>query len=99
VVDLLQAARPAEDPPVIFPALKLDEQAWDVVVSEGAFEVTGKRIVRMIEMTDMTNREGLHYMHQRLQRIGVIDKLRKLGAQEGDSVLIGDYEFAFTDEA
>jgi GTP-binding protein len=97
--DLLERAQPAEEPTVLFPALKLDEQSWDVVASEGTFEVTGKRIIRMIEMTDLNNREGLHYMQQRLQRIGVIDKLRQMGAQEGDSVVIGDYEFAFTDES
>jgi len=34
----------------------------------------------------------------RLERIGVIEKLREHGAQEGDTVFIGEISFAFTDE-
>jgi GTPase len=99
IVITLEANKPAEDVPVLMPALRADEHAWDVEKSEDGYVVTGKRIVRMVEMTDLNNGEALRYMHRRLQRVGVIDKLRQLGAEEGDTVLIGEYDFAFTDQA
>ena len=50
-------------------------------------------------MTDLKNDEALRYLHRRLERIGVIKKLRDLGATEGDTVTIGELEFAFAEEA
>jgi GTP-binding protein len=53
----------------------------------------------MVEMTELTNDEAVRYLHRRLERVGVIDKLRELGAEEGDEVTIGELTFAFTDES
>jgi len=100
ITQLLEQTQPKDDIPVVMPALTAGQDTqWDVVaLGEGGYEVTGKRIIRMVEMTEMRNDEGLRYLHRRLQRIGVIDKLRSAGAAEGDTVKIGNYEFSFTDE-
>jgi GTP-binding protein len=52
----------------------------------------------MVAMTDFNNFEAIRYLHRRLQRIGLIDKLRELGAKHGDTVLIGEHELAFSEE-
>ncbi len=99
LTQILEATLPKEDIPVLMPALHAGADiSWDVVPKGDGFEVTGKRIIRMVEMTEMKNDEGVRYLHRRLQRIGVIDKLRVAGAAEGDTVRIGNYEFSFTDE-
>ena len=36
-------------------------------------------------------------LHQQLERMGVIRRLRDLGAQDGDTVRIGKEEFDFID--
>lgn len=72
-----------------------DEGAWDVEEIANGFEVTGKRIERMIAMTDLANDEALRYLHRRLERIGVLKRLEEMGARDGDTVRIGDFEFAY----
>jgi GTP-binding protein len=51
----------------------------------------------MVQMTDLDNDEALRYLHRRLARIGVIQKLRDLGASAGHQVMVGDVEFEFED--
>ena len=86
--------------PVLLPAHRAeDPEAWDVVETGDGFRVVGKRIERLVAMTKLENDEGLRYLHRRLQRIGVIERLRKAGAEEGDTVTVGKFEFAFTEDA
>lgn len=98
--EALKAATPEEEIPVLLPALKPnDELSWEVQPTEEGYEILGKRIQRMVQMTDLQNSEALRYLQRRLERIGVIDRLRQLGAEEGDLVTVGDVEFAFSDES
>ncbi|HRF60228.1 MAG TPA: GTPase ObgE [Fimbriimonadaceae bacterium] len=92
-----EAAQP--EVPVIAPTIRDEfDQHWEVVAIEGGYEVLGRRILRMVAMTDLDNRDALRYLHRRLQRLGVIEKLREMGAEEGDTVVVGDLEFHFTDQ-
>ena len=71
---------------------------WEVTKTDNRIEVTGKPVLRMVAMTDLNNRDALRYLHRRLERMGVLDKMRELGAEEGDQVIIGNFEFTYTDE-
>jgi len=72
-------------------------ETWSVEVEEDEYVVVGKGITRMVEMTNLGNNESVRYLHRRLQRMGVIDKLRESGAEDGDAVRIGDWAFAFVE--
>jgi GTP-binding protein len=86
--------------PVLMPALsKSQDLEWDVEQTEEGFEVHGKRVRRLVAMTDLENSDAVRYLHRRLQRLGVIERLRELGAEEGDTVFVGDAVFSFTDES
>jgi GTP-binding protein len=99
VTDAVEATMPEEEIPVMLPALqKQNEDYWEVIREEEGFRVVGKRLERMIAMTDLESRDAVRYLQKRLERIGVIEKLRKEGIEEGDSVAIGEFEFDFTDE-
>jgi len=99
IAETLAATKPAEDIPMLLPALKASfDLAFDVEETEDGFAVTGRRIERLVAMTDLENDEAVRYLHRRLERIGVIEKLRNHGAHEGDTVTIGEVSFAFTDE-
>lgn len=92
-----ETAKPAV--PVLLPAMApTPDQAWAVEKDNDEYLVTGKRVERMVAMTNLNNEEALHYLHRRLERLGVINKLRDLGAKEGDTVRIGSFEFAFAEE-
>jgi GTPase len=84
--------------PVITPTLRPEEDlSWDVERRNGDYVVTGKRVERMVAMTDLNNDEALRYLHRRLVRMGVIEKLREMGAEEGDTVIIGEVELGYTE--
>jgi GTP-binding protein len=98
ILELVRAAEAAEPTPVVYsPEHREMDSSWDVVRTDDGFEVTGKRMLRMVAMTDLENRDAVRYLHKRLMRLGVIDRLRELGAEEGDTVYIGDAVFSFTD--
>lgn len=96
-LDKLTPEEFAEDETIhLAPPVKLDEE-WDAVkIDEGEFRLVGRRIERLFDMTDMNNDEAIRYLHRRLVRLGVIEKLRELGAEEGDEVQVGEEVFAYT---
>jgi GTP-binding protein len=99
VWEKLQETKDDTPLPVVMPLANIDKgPAFEIEKDEDFYIVKGKRIERLVSMTDMESGEAVRYLHRRLERLGVIDKLREMGAEEGDSVVIGDFEFAFTDE-
>ncbi|MBO6262996.1 MAG: GTPase ObgE [Clostridia bacterium] len=53
-----------------------------------------KLLTRNVVLNDM---DSLAYMQKTLKYYGVIDGLRRKGAKDGDTVIIGDIEFDFVD--
>ncbi|MFT4298464.1 MAG: GTPase ObgE [Aeromicrobium sp.] len=51
--------------------------------------VRGEKPARWVRQTDFSNDEAVGFLADRLNRLGVEDTLLKLGAQEGDDVIIG----------
>ncbi len=93
-------AMPAQDDAeVITLSPERNDEAWSAEEVEGGFRIHGKRIERAIAMTDLDNREAVFRLQRRLERWGVFDRLRELGAAEGDTVFVGEEEFAFTEES
>lgn len=68
-----------------------------MALGEGAFEVSGDEVERVVVMTDLGNPEALRHLHRRLERMGVIRRLRGLGARAGDRVRIGEIELDFVE--
>ena len=68
------------------------------VVRDGAvFEVVGSSMQRLIDSVNFDDEESMSWFHRTLRKWGVIDALRKAGAQEGDTVRIIDMEFDFVE--
>lgn len=98
VLELLKT-KDMEEVPVLTPAIsKSRNDLWEVVREEDGFRVIGERITRMVAMTNLENSEGVYVLQRKLDRVGVFDRLRDMGAEEGDSVSIGEFEFSFTEE-
>ncbi len=64
----------------------------DFTVTEtgDGWRVRGTKPERWVRQTDFSNDEAVGFLADRLDRLGIEAKLIKLGALEGDSVLIGD---------
>ncbi len=68
------------------------EQAGD-----GRFVVSGDNIERLISMTDLDSEDAVRHLHRQLERMGVIERLRGLGAKDGDRVRIGSADLEFVE--
>ena len=77
----------------------VEDEIHVVKAQEGGWEIISKKVNRMVAMTELTNRDAVRYLHRRLARMGVIESLRKAGAEEGDTVYVGSAVFQFTDQA
>jgi GTPase len=58
------------------------------------WRVRGEKPERWIRQTDFSNDEAVGFLADRLNRLGVEEKLLALGAEEGDTVLIGEADNA-----
>lgn len=66
------------------------------VVREGdGFRVRGERAEKLVARTDLGNYEALAWLQKRLRGLGVEEELKRLGAEEGDAVFIGDEVFDY----
>ncbi len=62
--------------------------------SNGEYVVKNKKIERMVAMTDLNNEEALDYLKHRLKKMGIADRLKKMGVEEGSTVIIGELVFS-----
>ncbi|SFP75155.1 GTP-binding protein [Geodermatophilus dictyosporus] len=98
-VDEHRAALPAPEPArVTLTPRAVDDSGFTVTPDpddEGTFVVRGVKPERWVRQTDFTNDEAVGFLADRLNRLGVEEELTRLGAQEGDTVVIGDVAFDF----
>jgi GTPase len=74
-----------------------DPDAFSIERGDGGeFVVTGERIERLAAMTDFDSDEGMARFERVLGKMGVEKRLAALGAQPGDTVRIGAYEFTYS---
>ncbi len=77
---------------------KLDTNSVEVTkLDEGVFEVTGGKMAELMRKTNIEEDDSLAYFQKRLRDDGVISKLRELGMRDGDTVIVGDIEFEYTE--
>jgi GTP-binding protein len=62
------------------------------------YEVIGQGMERMVAITPMDNEHAVRRLQRILEKAGVYEKLRAVGAKDGDTVRIGTIEFEYIDE-
>lgn len=98
ILEALNAAESAAPTDVnLIVSAPRDDDPWNVIQVEEGFEIVGRRIERMVAMTELKNRDAVRYLHRRLSRMGVIEALKKAGAEEGDTVFVKNAVFTFAD--
>jgi len=91
VVQLLATLPPAE--PLTEEEFFEEERliGWEAIQeTEGVFAVTGGSMDSLLDAVNFDSYESMNWFHRTLRAAGVIDRLRELGAQEGDTVKIGE---------
>ncbi len=77
--------------PVIEP--RISNSRMVIRTGYDSFRIIHKRAVRLAEGSHLDNWDVLVQYHERLERMKVTDALRRAGAQIGDVIKVGDWEF------
>lgn len=63
--------------------------------ADGAFEVYGPRVERMLGYTNLESEKGFNFFQKFLKDSGIIDRLEEMGIEEGDTVRMDYLEFDY----
>ncbi len=77
----------------------LDKQAEDfeiVKLRPHVWHIQGEKVEKTYALINITTDEGIAKLVKYLDKIGVDDRLYDMGAQDGDSVTVGEFEFIYT---
>ncbi|MCJ7666093.1 MAG: GTPase ObgE [Actinobacteria bacterium] len=75
------------------PGDTLEDRKIEIIKSHEGYIVKNRKLERMVAMTDLENREALDYLKYRLKKMKVGDRLKKMGIDEGSTVIIGNLVF------
>ena len=98
-LELLQTAPMPEEPVTTIPVYRPaeDPRAFTVEKDNEGWQVRGASIERAAKMTYWEHDGSLRRFQLLLERLGVDEALRKAGVEEGDTVMVGDFELEWKD--
>jgi len=76
---------------------EVDEKAFLIEKSSDRYVIKGIEIERAAEMTYWDNFESIRRFQRILQALGITERLREEGVNEGDIIQIGKYELVWTE--
>ncbi len=68
---------------------------FTVRCEDDVYFVEGDWLLRILQRTDLDDYESLQYFQRVLETSGILDRLVEMGINEGDSVVIYDFEFDY----
>ncbi len=68
---------------------------FEIRATGAGFRVLGDKPLRAVAMTDFDNEEAVAHLQRSLEKMGVFKALKRMGAQPGQSVFIGDHELDY----
>ncbi len=74
-----------------------DIRQFNIEKEEDGFRITGRRIEQMAVMTDMGKRGAIIRMYDVWKKVGIKKELKRMKAEEGDKVYIGERVFEFVE--
>lgn len=73
------------------------EQPFRIYKDGDTFVVAGDEIEKILKMTWFASDEAFARFSKKLRKLGIDDKLKEMGIEQGDTVRILDYEFEYRD--
>lgn len=76
-----------------------DDGFWDVQkIKKDTYLVTGGRIIRISQVTDSRSTEQIIRFQNIMIGMGIMDELKRLGIQNGDTIIVGKLELEYWDD-
>lgn len=72
-----------------------EEKPFEVFKENDVYVLKGKKIEKLFNMSRLDTDEAILRFSNKIKKMGVDDKLKEMGIQEGDIVKILDFEFEF----
>lgn len=73
-----------------------NEKPYEIIrENDHTWLIKGEKLEKLLKMTKFNSEEAELRFARKLKNLGVDEELRKLGAKEGDKVIILDYEFEY----
>ena len=95
-LETLPPLEPLEYTPVRLQKEENDDYAIDML-EEGVYEVTGGLVEMLSRKVNLDDYDSFRYFQRVLRDRGVISDLRKRGATDGCTVIVGEIDFEFVD--
>lgn len=70
-------------------------KGYEIKIEDGVYTITGPFVDRLFMKVNIDDSESLKYFQKVLQRKGIIDELKVMGINDGDTVRMNDFEFDF----
>ena len=77
--------------------LEEKEHEWEVTKKGHTYYVTGKAAQRLMGRITIDDNESMYYLQKRMKIMGIEDKLKELGIQDGDTVMFDEWELEWYD--
>jgi len=74
-----------------------EEKPFTITKENNAFVIKGKQIEKLVLMSRFDSNEAVLRFSGKLRKLGIDDALKEMGAKEGDTIRILDFEFEFTE--
>jgi len=74
------------------------EAPFDIKPIPSGYRITGRRAERAVQMTDFDNPQAVRHLQDVLKKMGLFRALKRMRAQPGQSVFIGDLEMEYQPE-
>ncbi len=76
-----------------------DDGYWNVQkINKDTFVVTGGRIIRISQVTDQRSTEQVVRLQNIMIGMGIMDEIKRLGVQNGDTIIVGKLELEYWDD-
>ena len=75
----------------------LESSGFEISKDGKVFVVSGPSAQQLLDSVNFDDEESLNWFHRTMRKSGIIDALRKAGAQEGSTVRLIDMEFDFVE--
>ena len=73
------------------------EEPFTITKEDDVWVISGKEVERIFKMTKFSSEEAIYRFAKKLRRMGIDDRLKELGAEEGEQVRILDFYFDYKD--
>ena len=73
------------------------EEPFTITKEDDVGVISGKEVERIFKMTKFSSEEAIYRFAKKLRRMGIDDRLKELGAEEGEQVRILDFYFDYKD--